>query len=385
MIKTVGLSPSKKDDPSLKKVFYSQAIKNNTKNKTHSISKSPMLKTNNLNFGLAFSNKGIFSQSPNSIRVTHNSKNQVKHQSYDFGISSTRNTNNSSNRSSSNSLKNPTEGSSRRTTSSDSYRNDLNSSFDKQRSYGKALFNKPPPRKVEGIESNPKLSVIKNNHRKQLSVKDMIEDVIKFENKFKLQSNTNNNEASGLDRMKTLVLDEPISSSKTPAKATPGSSSINIGNTFYNELIDLNYKYLKVTENYRLNLSNKHTAEILWNCNTFELSHHASTPKDLVLFEETEYLRQIYLMLLMELTGDQYLNNASVINCMKNMTFFIHRNLLIISDYILQSDSLKVEGESKTKLQKILLTSLKIKKGEHCSHLKHNNDSLISSIKSLTR
>jgi len=102
-------------------------------------------------------------------------------------------------------------------------------------------------------------------------------------------------------------------------------------------------------------------------------------------------MRQIFLIVLNELTKDVYNYNKPALITLRNMACLIQQNLLICLDYILhntiQSNN---EDANKTRidLQNLVLTNLHIrfkKKGDQCSYLKQNNESIIGLIKALTR
>lgn len=133
-----------------------------------------------------------------------------------------------------------------------------------------------------------------------------------------------------------------------------------------------------------MNISTKDIAEQLWNSNTFELSCYAK-PQDLSIFQVTEYFRQLYLILLVELSKEKYTNYIPVKTGVKNLTYLVHQNLLLFVDYIHNNDIHKLENDAKVK--KMLFTSLnvRLKVGEHVSVLKQNNEGIVSNLKTLSR
>ena len=109
-------------------------------------------------------------------------------------------------------------------------------------------------------------------------------------------------------------------------------------------------------------------------------------------FIHAEYLRQLFLILSFEISNEKYLSNIHLISCMKNLTYLIQQNYLICCDYMLNSDYYipshnhnNSPDEGLLKIRKLILTSIRIKSGEHFTILKHNNDSFVNTIKTLIR
>ena len=248
--------------------------------------------------------------------------------------------------------------------------------------YGRLLHTKSPS----------KVPTPQINH---FTKKGNIDDVIKNEMKFKSQIQSD--EKLGKSTIKNSTKEnEPHAKSKV---SFPGleenEKTFNTFNTkdsenkFFNDIIELYDKLNQIIENFRLNISNKKLVENLWEDNKFDLIFIAKS-QDQGVISDSEYLRQLYLIVLTELVKDIYAHNKPAINSLKNLTFLIHQNLLICCDYIVNNlDTLNFENANKSsiKLQKLLLShlNLRIKKGEHGTFLKHNNDSIIANLKTLTR
>lgn len=135
--------------------------------------------------------------------------------------------------------------------------------------------------------------------------------------------------------------------------------------------------------------SNKKYIEQLWNFNKFDLLDIAK-PSDNNVIKESENLRQLHLILMLEFSKDIYASNKAAMNNLKNLTFFVQQNLLLCCDYIINNISvITLEGalKSSISLQKLLLknSNIRIKKGDQPNLLRQNNEGIISTIKALTR